>query len=450
MEMASETTAAENGSRKGLQKQRQEALAKVICQQFYQSDRVKQFHRALLQTEAMKELDDQMTRKQRLLSAAKEETRKFMAEVKREELQSVEQERETARRRERERATYREFLTEQMNEQELRRKRKVEKAEEVIECQKECEQYKREREMLSEQKKEKMMMARKAHTDHLRAMSTARALEAEKLKMEDERRRFFEMERDKVVLRKQEKRAERRRVAKSYKEMVVEQTATELQEKANKEERLSAQILADGQAEREAALQRQRRELQEKRTSMRSAIAAHRESKRSARERQAEEEDRSSRVSLDAEKERDRAAAETQRVAARRQGEKRAAMDDFLRRQIAERRAGDRFLERRQLDSDRKYAELIAEEEEQYQRYTDGVISAARKANRNTFPLLRAAQHGMWSGVGPIYGGMRANYLVPGASYEQMPNYVSTTTKDLKRLYGTEEGQSAMRLSFIW
>ncbi|XP_061105328.1 cilia- and flagella- associated protein 210-like [Conger conger] len=436
MEMESETTAIQNGWKKGLQKQREEALDKALRQQFYQSDRVKQFHRALLQMEALKELDNQMTMKQRLTCTAKEETRKFMADVRCRELAAVEQEREKVRRKEREKATFRAFLAEQRSEQELWRQRTVEKTLEVEECQKQREQYEREKNILLEKKKEKKAMVRKAHTEHVQAMSTIRALEAEKIKMEEERRRLFQMERDREVER--------------YKEMVAVQLATEMQEKANQEEQLKAQILADSLAKWEAKLQRERTELEEKKKSMRDAIAAHRENKRAARERQAEADDRRSRGFLHAGKERDQRQEEAQRAAARREEEKRAAVDNFLRRQMTERRATDRLQQRREMESDRKYSELIAEEEEQFQRYTDGMISAARKANRNTFPLLKAAQHGMWAGVGPIYGGLRANYLVPGAGYNQMPNYVRTTTKDLQRLYGTKESQSASRLNFIW
>ncbi|XP_064181281.1 cilia- and flagella- associated protein 210-like [Anguilla rostrata] len=448
--MASESTDVLNGGRTGLQKQRQEALAKAICQQFYQSDRVKQFHRALLQTEALKELDDQMTMKQRLICAAKEETRRFMAGVRRKELEALEQEREKIRQKNAEKKAFREFLTQQMEEQEQQRLRKAEKEKEVEECKKLCEQYEREKRLLSEQKKEKMMQMRKAHTEHLRATSAVRTLEAEKQEMQEERRRFFDMERDLRMMRKQEKREERRRVAQRYKKMVVEQLATEMREKASEEEQLNAKILADSIAKWEAKLQRERAELEEKRRSMRDAIAAHREDKRRARERQAQEEDRAAWDVLDAGKEQDLLSRESERLSVRRAEGKRGAMDDFLRRQMAEGRAEERLRERRRVDFDRRYAELIAEEEEQYQRYTDGVIRAATDAGRNTIPLLRAAKHGMWTGVGPIYGGLRADYLVPGASYDQMPNYVSTTTEDLQRLYGTEGGQSTTRLSFIW
>ena len=448
MEMASETTAVKNDWTKGLEKQRQEAVAKVICQEFYQSDRVKSFHRALLHSEALKERDGQVAMKQRLIRAVEEETRKTTASLRRKELESAEQEREKGRRKEREKAAFQEFLIKQVKEQGLRRKMEGEK--EVEKCQKEYEQYERERKMLSEKKKEKKMMARKAYAEHLLAMSSLRELEAEKLKMEEERRRFFNTEKDKRVMREQERKAERRRAAQRYRERVAEQLAAEMEEKAQREGQLQAQILAHSLAKREAELQRKRVELEEKRRSMREAIAAHRENNRRVRESRAEDEGRSARGFLSAGKERDRASAETQRAAARREAEKRAAMGSALRRQITERRHEDRLRERQQAELDRKYAELVAVEEEQYQHYTDGFISAAKAADRNTFPLLRAAQSKMWSGVGPMFGGMRANYLVPGTGYNHIPNYISSTTKDLQKLYGAEGGQSAARLRFIW
>ncbi|XP_035263916.1 coiled-coil domain-containing protein 173-like [Anguilla anguilla] len=437
-------------SRRGLQGHRQEARQKAIRQEFYQSDRVRQFHRALLQSETLNDRENQAKTDQKLTSAANEETKKMIDEIKRKWLEGIEQDRQHLRKREMEAKAVGDYIKQQMMEHEsMRRQMMLEKEREIEECRQMREQYARETQMRKQQDHIDKMKARKAHRDLLAATSTIRALEAEKQEMEAERRRFFEMERDKRVMRKQEKREERRRVAQRYKKMVVEQLATEMREKASEEEQLNAKILADSIAKWEAKLHAEQTEMEEKNKSMQDAIAAHRELTLKEQEQKAKEDEENAQEELSDRKEDDRMHWETEELKAQEKENERAAMDDFLRRQVLGRRFRDRLLRGEQLDFDKKYEELISEEEEQFQQYTAAVIDAATNANRNIIPLLRAANHGMWCGLGPINGGLRTGYLVPGANYDQIPDYVGTTAADIKRLYENDQADSR-RLGFIW
>ena len=445
------SAAGENpDGRRSLQVHRQEAREKANRQEFYQSDRVKNFHRALLHSETLKDREDQVKLRKKLTTAADEDTQKMIEEIKHKWLEGIARDQRNQRKREKESKAVGDYIKQQMMEHEcVRRQIRLDKEREVEECRQMREQYAREKQMRKEQDQIDKMAARKAHRELLTATSAIRALEAENQEMEFERRRFFSMERDKVVRREQEKKAERRRAAQRYRERVAEQLAAEMEEKAQREGQLQAQILAHSLAKREAELQRERAELEEKRRSMREAIAAHREFKREQREEQAKEEAQSAPEDLDAKKEEDRAYWETEQ---REKEEQRALLDEFLRQQVAEKQFAERLLHREEMDFDRKYEELISEEEEQFQQYTAAVIKAAMKANRNILPLLKAANHGMWCGLGPITGGLRSAYLAPGANYEEVPNYMSNTTPDLKRLYGDGESHvdSSRRLGFIW
>ncbi|XP_061105329.1 cilia- and flagella- associated protein 210-like [Conger conger] len=438
--------------RRGLEAHRQEARQKAIRQEFYKSDRVRNFHRALLLSETMNDRQNQVKIERKLATAAEEGTKKMIDEIKRKWLEGIAQDRENLKQRQMESKAVGDYVKQQMMEHEcMRRQMRLDKEQEIEECRQMREQYAREKQLRKQQDQIDMMNARKAHREFLAGTDTIRALEAEKQEMEFERRKFFSMEREKVVKRKQEKRAERRRVAQRYKEMVAEQLATEMQEKANQEERLNAQMLADGLAKWEAKLQRECIELEEKRKSMCDAIAVNLESKREHQEK-AEEEAQSAQEDLEARKEEDRVYWETEQLEVQKKEKQRTIMDEFLRWQMLERRFNKRILHEEGLDFDKKYEELISEEEEQFQAYTTAVINAAAKANRNILPLLRAANHGMWYGLGPITGGLRTGYLEPGATYDEIPNYVGTTTPDIKRLYGDTDGQadSRRRLGFIW
>lgn len=446
--------AVENqGGRRGLQAHRQEARQKAIRQEFYQSDRVRNFHRALLQSETLKDREDQVNTEQQLTAAANEKTKQMIEEIKRRWLEGIKQDREKQRKRDMESKAVGDYIKHQMMEHEcIRRQMRLDKEREIEECRQMREQYARDKQMRKQQDQIDKMNARKAHRELLAATSTIRALEAEKQEMEMERRRFFEMERDKMVMRKQEKKAVRRRVAQRYKEMVAEQLAAEMQEKADKEEQLNAKIVAESLAKWEAKLQQERTELDEKRETMRNAIAVHRELALKDQEEKAKEEEQSSQEELEARKDEDRIYWETQQLEAQEKEKQRAILDEYLQEQMLEEGLEGRILQREQIDFDKKYEELIAEEEEQFRQYTAAVISAASKANRNILPLLRAANHGMWCGLGPITGGLRTGYLAPGATYEEIPNYVATTSPDIKRLYGNADSQadSRRRLGFIW
>lgn len=96
-------------------------------------------------------------------------------------------------------------------------------------------------------------------------------------------------------------------------------------------------------------------------------------------------------------------------------------------------------------------AELIAEEENQFQQYSKDIINAAVQAQRNVFPLCKAAREGIGGGLGPIFSGVRPSYLVQDSTGAQMPTYVSDATQNIKRLNEVMHIQDAKkRLGFTW
>lgn len=98
-----------------------------------------------------------------------------------------------------------------------------------------------------------------------------------------------------------------------------------------------------------------------------------------------------------------------------------------------------------------KNAELVAEEENQFQQYSQQIISAAAEAQRNVFPLCKAAGDGIGGGLGPVFSGVRSNYLVQDSTGAQMPKYVSGATQNIKKLNDAVDIQDAKRrLGFMW
>lgn len=96
-------------------------------------------------------------------------------------------------------------------------------------------------------------------------------------------------------------------------------------------------------------------------------------------------------------------------------------------------------------------AELIAEEENQFQQYSQHIINAAAEAQRNVFPLCKAAREGVGGGLGPVFSGVRPRYLVQDSTGAQMPKYVSGATQNIKKLNEAVDIQEAKRrLGFTW
>lgn len=87
------------------------------------------------------------------------------------------------------------------------------------------------------------------------------------------------------------------------------------------------------------------------------------------------------------------------------------------------------------------------EGDEQFEQYSQHIISTAVDAKQNVFPLHKAAQEGARgaSGAGgPIY-------LVHDATGAPMPKYVSATTEKIKKLRQPANIQeSKKRLGLTW
>lgn len=94
---------------------------------------------------------------------------------------------------------------------------------------------------------------------------------------------------------------------------------------------------------------------------------------------------------------------------------------------------------------------LMGEEERQFHKYSQDVISATAEAQRNVYPLCRAAREGIAGGLGPVFCRARPSYLVQDSSGAQMPKYVTGVTQNIKKLNEAVDIQEAKRrLGFMW
>ncbi|KAG7464055.1 hypothetical protein MATL_G00183190 [Megalops atlanticus] len=374
------------------QQKRKEAIEKAKSQQYFQTDRVKGFHSALLLTEVLKEREAQIALKQKKASALRDIDRDIMAHLKLKDEETLEQERQKALQRNQMNKVLAEDLKQQMKEQDLvREQEKLESKKEAEELQRLRELYEWERSMHEQKKQEEKRNIMKGHMEHVSNRDIIRAIEAQKQEVEEEQRRLFMSAKQKMMKMRKEKEAEMFREVQRYREAMTERLAAQLEERVSNDEELIAQAVA----QREARLEREKREEEEKRKAMLHSIAAHRETTQREQEQKEREEKQRALEMLQAKREADIIFLEKQHLKAQKRKEDCRAMQDFHVHQMAGRCAKDQLMKKEQLEFDAKNTDLIAEEENQFQKYAEGVIQAAVEAKKNTLPLRKAAREGI-------------------------------------------------------
>ncbi|XP_040913771.1 coiled-coil domain-containing protein 173 [Toxotes jaculatrix] len=430
------------------EQKRKEAIEKAKAQLYYQTDRVKGLHRALLLTEVLKEREAQIELKQRIKSSSKDVDKEFMDMVKTREDEARTQEQEKALQKKLQRQAVAEDLKNQIKNNELaREQQKAENMRDGEEIQQLQELYQWEQRMEKERQAEQKRNLMQAHLEHLTNRDLIKAADEQKQKAEEEQRKVFLSAKQKMTKLRKDKEAELLREAQMHRERIMNKlTVTEQEQTISEEQRIAKAV-----AERDAKQLQQQREGEEKRAAMLKSISAHRELMRQEKEKRDKVAQQNTWDALQAKKEADRIFSEKQQLKAQGIREEERKLQDFNATQMAEKIARNQQLRREEHEFEAKNADIAAEEETQFQRYSQLVIKAAAEAQRNVFPLCKAAREGIGGELGPVFSGVRPSYLVQDRSGAQMPKYVSGTTQDIKKLNEVVDIQEAKRrLGFTW
>ncbi|XP_067300612.1 cilia- and flagella- associated protein 210 [Pseudorasbora parva] len=427
---------------------RKEAIEKSKTQQYYQTDRVKGFHSALMLAEVLKEREAQIELKRMKQNARKDIDRDILAKMASREEQAIHQEQQKALQRKHDQLAIAESLKLQLKDHELK------KEQERQEVKKEAEEIERlqdlqlwEDSMKERKKQEEKRSMMNSLRDHLTNRELMKAAEARRQEEEEEKRKQLARHKEKVMKMRKEKQEEIFRELQRHRETIIQKLAVHKQQEISNEE----EIIAKAVAEREARQAREEREKEEKHAAMLKSIAAHRESMRQEQERKAEEEKQKALEMLNAKKEADKIFLKKQELQAQKAREEGKVLQDIYIQEMAEKRAKDYRTKKEQKDFVAKNTALIVEEENQFQNYAKQVIETAEKTGRNIYPLLKAGREGIGGGLGPMFNGLRPSYLVHDESGVQMPNYMNGITQNIKDLNETPDIQlSKKRLGFNW
>uniref|UniRef100_UPI0037E85460 cilia- and flagella- associated protein 210 n=1 Tax=Semicossyphus pulcher TaxID=241346 RepID=UPI0037E85460 len=430
------------------EQKRKEAVEKAKTQLYYQTDRVKGLHRALLLTEVLKEREAQIELKQRIQSANKDVDKKFINMVRTREDEALRKEQEKAVGKKLERRAVAEDLKNKIKEKELvREQQKIEIKKEEEATQQLLELYQWEQRMEEEREAKQKRDLLQAHLEHLTNRDLMRAADAQKQEAEEQQRKLFLSAKQKMMKLRKDREKELFNEAQERRERIMNKlTVTQQEQTTSEEERIAKAV-----AEQEAKQAQQQQEEHERRVTALKLIAAHRELMRQEKEQRDKIAEQNTRDALQAKKEADRIFSEKQNRKAQRIKEDGKKLQDFNAMQMADKIARHQRLKKDEYQFEVLNAELIAEEENKFQQYSQQVIGAAAKAQRNVFPLCKAAREGIGGGLGPVSGGVRPSYLVQDCTGAQMPQYVSGVTQNIKKLNEAADIQDAKRrLGFTW
>eukprot|EP00079_Xenopus_tropicalis_P010103 XP_002934659.2 PREDICTED: coiled-coil domain-containing protein 173 [Xenopus tropicalis] len=429
------------------EQKRKEAIEKARLKQYYQNDKVKTFHSALLLTEVAKERELQIELKNKMLAQSKKKEKDWQRELE----EGIAEDQSKALKQLTDRRNNASELLKQIDEQ--KHKAELEKLgnhREGEEIQRQTKDYEMEMRRLGQRKLEEKQEIKRAHLAHISDRDFVRALEKQKEEENDEMLRRFVLAKRKMGNLKKAKEAEMNRQVEENRDRITELLSAWYKQKTDDEEERTAKAMADQEA-------KQKKEAQEKEEKIKAdikAITEHRLADRKQKEKEEKEAKMEALQTLYSMKESDRLFLQQQQEKMRKAEEECKNVQAVQVQQMAEKTV----MAQSDREAEIKYAKqsefFLAKEEDEFQEYAKQVIDVVTKAGRNPYALKKAAKSGTGGGHGPVYtgrGGIRPSYLVQDTSGVQLPSYNSGTTQEIKGLYESGDIQHGKRkLGFTW
>ncbi|KAK1165691.1 coiled-coil domain-containing protein 173-like [Acipenser oxyrinchus oxyrinchus] len=427
---------------------RREAIERAKTLQYYQTDRVKGFHSALVLTEVLKEREAQIDLKRKKQNAHENVNKDIMAQMQRKEEQAIIEDQHKALQQFQECKAVASGQMQQVKEhQHAKEMEKLEDKKEGETIQRLTRLYEWEKSKLEDQKHEEKKQLMNAYLDHMSNRDILKAIEKQKYEEEQESIHLFSTAKQKMIKMRKEKEAELFREQLQQRDRIVELLAKQMQEKQCNED----EIIARAVAEQEAKEERKLKEKEEKRIAELKSISTHRVTMIKQKEEKEKEERLQAVELLHAKQEAAKVFFAKQWEKQQNMREKNKKIQDLHVQQMAENHRKALHEKEALLEYEKQNSSLIALEEKQFQAYASEVIDSAVKAKRNPYPLRKAARMGFGGGLGPVFGGLRPSYLAQDITGVELPNYNRSTTQDIKAIYDTDDIQkSRKKLGFTW
>lgn len=424
---------------------RREAIEKARTKQYYQTDKVKTFHSALLLTEVIKERDAQMELKNKIMNRSNRQGKDTLANMQRELEESIYNDQQKALQRLTERKYNANELMKQVEEHrraaELEKQANYREGEEIRRLTRLNEWEMGKLAKLKQDEKQEIM---RAHLAHVADRDVLRELEKQKEEENDDLVRRFILAKKKMSNLKKEREEELYRQTMERRDQITELLAAQIKQKVDDEE----QHIAKAVAEMEAKNKKETQEKEEKIKSDIKAITEHRLAMRRKKEEEEKDEKLKALQALYKIKEADNYFIAQQKEKMRQTEEQCKKIQTMQIQQMAEKKTMSQAEKGAEIAYTKQNEALMVKEEDVFQEYAKQVIESVTNAGCNPYALKKAAQIGTGGGRGPVYsgrGGLRPSYLVQDTSGVQLPAYQNDTTQQIKGIYDSGDIQHAKR-----
>ncbi|KAJ7375299.1 hypothetical protein OS493_002047 [Desmophyllum pertusum] len=429
---------------------RKEAIERAKTLQYYQTDRVKTFHGALLLTEVLKERDAQISMKNGKLDSEKIREAHLLRLQQRQREEAIMEDQKRALRRHNDRKAVADFQTLQILDHiEDGKEAKQVDVEEGENIKQQVDMYMAAKMAIEEQRRMDKKDIMEEHQRQLADREARRQIEQIKVEDEEEEIRQFGQAKKKMAKMRKEKETELFRAFQDHTERMRKKLANEKQQEVDDEDDRIAKAVAERESKREA----EERQKYESEMKTKKGIHDHRIYMMKENERLAIEETNKDREIL-------KNRVKSDKLYHLKQEEKRVEqlgeckkLKEFQTQQIDELQVRGQQFRTAELDLDNRNGALLRAEEAQFKEYANKVIKEAKDNGRNPYPLIKAAEEGPGGGRGPKYEGkqgLRPSYLVCDGTGVQLPNYSNGTVQGSHtKIYGNP-GDSRKRLGFTW
>ncbi|XP_003800904.1 coiled-coil domain-containing protein 173 [Otolemur garnettii] len=422
------------------QGERKKAIENAKQYQFYQTERVKNFHSGLLLSRVMKERDAQIE----FQKSKRKTDKKWEEQLKLDIEKAFKEEQEKAEKQHRERVALSKDHLKQIKErkeEEERRKQYEEK--DAKEIKRQNSLYEIEKRKKQEKRKEEIHESRRLFFEHIHDKNIIKAVEQQQQEEENEKIRKFIKAKKRLTLMRKEKEAETHRLMEDRRERINNFLSKLMKEKLDNEDLIIARDIAEAEAEWE----KREKEKDEKNKAELKAIAEHRAIVMKNKEDEERQRKIEAKEQLLAVLKADQVFREHEKEKKHKADKERLEVQDSHIQQMAKNKFNAKQAKQAELDYYRLTEVLAAEKEKEFQDYAREVIDLESKTNRFIYPLVKAAQEGPGGGHGPVLvnrGGLRPSYQATDTTGVQLPFYNSKGSK-----YNNFQ-KSKGRLGFTW
>ncbi|XP_064401138.1 cilia- and flagella- associated protein 210-like [Halichondria panicea] len=420
---------------------RRESIEKAKTNLYYQTDRVKHFHGALLLSEVLHERDCQVEYKKRRAEASKGQDDKFIQIETSIREAGLKADIEAAQRRAKERDAVVQFQLKQASNKSQARVNEREAAlQEQAQLDKEVREFDAQQKAIEAKHHQKQLDYRKALDQVLDEKKEREKIQKKNAKDKEEEIKIFAKAKRKMTEMRKAKEEELFKAFQTHQARICDKLQAESAQATGEEDRRIAQAVVEQEAKKMA----------EERLKTERFVAMSRDIDSHTRQQLAEQEEaRRLQQAIDQDllkqriiqdqkfhsQEMDKASKNARKAMERR---------DFHKLQMKEMAARKQSFYDDNTETVAKNMELLKVEEDQFQQYAQEVIDKAATRGGHVYPLLKAARSGAGAGHGRVMsgkGGIRPSYQASDSIAVELPSYPDQSE---------EHKDTQKRLGFTW